>query len=254
VLVALTAMCGGTLADMADTVGGLFAAAVAADPARPLITWYDDATGERIELSGATLDNWVAKTANLLVDGSGLGLGDRAGVLLPPHWQTAAVLLGCWSAGLTLGEQAQPVEVVFAAADLAAEAAGWPAGDRYALALAPFAAPLREVPDGFVDYVVEVRAYGDRFTPYAPVSGDNVATVSGPTTHADLCGVAGRRAAALGIESGDRVLVDAAVHPDPLDWLLAPLAVGASTVLCGHLDRARLADRRAAEKVTVTLA
>src|SRR5215468_371295 len=70
----------------------------ATDPAQPLITWYDDATGDRAELSGATLANWVAKTANLLVDGGGLGPGDRAAVLLPPHWQTAAVLLGCWSA------------------------------------------------------------------------------------------------------------------------------------------------------------
>src|SRR5690606_31992912 len=33
--------------------------------ARPLITFYDDATGERIELSGVTTANWVAKTANL---------------------------------------------------------------------------------------------------------------------------------------------------------------------------------------------
>jgi hypothetical protein len=49
-------------------------------------------------------------------------------------------------------------------------------------------------------------------------------------------------------------LVDAAAHPDPVDWLLAPLAAGASTVLCGQLDRGRLADRVAAERVTVTRA
>ncbi|HEY2948139.1 MAG TPA: TIGR03089 family protein [Micromonosporaceae bacterium] len=239
---------------MASTVGELFVAAVAADPARPLFTWYDDAIGERTELSGATLDNWVAKTANLLVDGCGLGTGDRAGVLLPPHWQTAAVLLGCWSAGITLGEQGQPVEVVFAGQDRVAEADGWSAAERYALALAPFAAPLREVPDGFADYVAEVRAYGDRFTPYAPVSGGDVATASGPTSHAELCAAAVERAAELGVEPGVRVLVDAEAHPDPLDWLLAPLAVGGSIVLCGNLDRVRLADRMAAEKAAVTLA
>src|SRR5262245_66226190 len=56
-------------------VGTLLAAA---DPTRPLLTWYDDTTGERTELSGATLGNWVAKTANLLVDGVGAGPGDRA--------------------------------------------------------------------------------------------------------------------------------------------------------------------------------
>src|SRR5438046_10286260 len=84
------------------TVGARFAAIVAVDPTRPLLTWYDDGNGERAELSGATLANWVAKTANLLVDGEGLEPGDGAGVLLPPHWQTAAILLGCWSAGLTV--------------------------------------------------------------------------------------------------------------------------------------------------------
>jgi uncharacterized protein (TIGR03089 family) len=239
---------------MASTVGDMFAAAVAADPSRPLLTWYDDAIGERTELSGATLDNWVAKTANLLVDGCGLGTGDRAGVLLPPHWQTAAVLLGCWSAGVTLGEQGEPVEVVFAAADRVSEAAAWPAGQRYALALAPFAAPLREVPDGFVDYAVEVRAYGDRFASHPPVAGGDLATASGPTSHADLCRAALERAAALRIEPGVRVLIDADAHPQPLDWLLAPLAVGASIVLCGNLDPGRLADRRTTERVAVTLA
>ncbi len=91
---------------MADNISRIFAAAVAIDPARPLLTWYDDATGERTELSGATLANWVAKTANLMVDEVGAGPGGRAAVLLPPHWQTAAVLLGCWSAGVEVTDSA----------------------------------------------------------------------------------------------------------------------------------------------------
>ncbi|NDU76176.1 TIGR03089 family protein, partial [Actinomadura sp. DSM 109109] len=41
----------------------------AGDPSRPLVTFYDDAAGERVELSARTFDNWVAKTANFLVDG-----------------------------------------------------------------------------------------------------------------------------------------------------------------------------------------
>jgi hypothetical protein len=31
------------------------------DPVGPRVTYYDDATGERIELSAATLANWAAK-------------------------------------------------------------------------------------------------------------------------------------------------------------------------------------------------
>lgn len=230
----------GSAGSVGETVGARFAATVAADPARPLITWYDDATGDRAELSGATLANWVAKTANLLVDGCGLGPGDRAAVLLPPHWQTAAVLLGCWSAGIEVaGPEPGPVDVLFAGPAELAQAQAWPAPDRYALALAPLAAPLRTVPPGFADYVVEVRGYGDHFTAYAD-SGD-------------LAPRALTRAAQLGLGGADRVLVDTGAHTDPLDWLLAPLLAGASVVLCGHLDAGRVADRVGAEKVTRVL-
>jgi uncharacterized protein (TIGR03089 family) len=252
-----------------ETVDGLFRRAASTDPTRPLLTWYDDATGERVELSGATLDNWVAKTANLVVDGCGLGTGDRAAALLPPHWQTAAVLLGCWTAGLSMATPADgsgpdgsgtgpagSVDVLFVAAATATDdpSAVPAAGERFALGLAPLGAPLREVPAGFVDYVAEVRGHGDRFTPYRKVTpGDAGLHGPGALTHGELCATATRRAEALGIGPGARVLIDAAAHPDPLDWLLAPLAAGATTVLCGNLDPARAADRAASERVTVRL-
>src|SRR6478735_3185962 len=70
-----------------------------ADPMGPRITSYDAATGERIELSTVTLANWAAKTANLLRDEVGAGPDSRVAVLLPAHWQTAAVLLGTWWIG-----------------------------------------------------------------------------------------------------------------------------------------------------------
>src|ERR1051326_1381794 len=97
------------------TIPQALASSVRQDPTTPLLTFYDDATGDRTELSGATLDNWVAKTANLLVDGAGLGEGDMVAVLLPPHWQTAAILLGASVAGLAadLGGNPQPVDALF---------------------------------------------------------------------------------------------------------------------------------------------
>lgn len=229
---------------MTDNIAQAFAAAVAQDPARPLLTWYDDATGDRVELSGATLENWVAKTANLLIDTAGLAPGDTAAVLLPPHWQTAAVLLGCWSAQVSVTWDApHPVDVLFVAANRVTEAAPWLAGDRYVLGLAPLAVPLRNVPEGFADYITEVRAQGDHFTPY-PAGGPQ---------DAELGWRAARRAAEFGISTDDRVLVDPGRYPDPVDWLLAPLTVGASIVLCANLDPARLSDRIDTEKVTVKL-
>jgi uncharacterized protein (TIGR03089 family) len=219
---------------MPDDIASVLAAAVRRDPARPLLTWYDDATGERTELSGATLANWVAKTANLLVDGLGLVPGDRAGVRLPPHWQTAGVLLGCWSAGVSVvdppdgGDASAGVDVVFASAARLDEV---DAADRFVLSLHPFGLPMRDVPPGWQDYNQEVRAYGDHFAPTAPL------VVPGDPD---------------GLTSGDRVLVDAAAHPDPAEWLVGPLAAGASIVLCGNRDPSTLEARIAAEQVTTT--
>jgi uncharacterized protein (TIGR03089 family) len=217
----------------APTVIAAFSAVMATDATRPLLTYYDDVTGERLDLSGATLGNWVAKTANLLVDGHGLGPGDTVGVRLPPHWLTAAVLLGCWSAGVAVAV-GPPGAVEFVTTDTV----GGAAGDVYALALAPFGMPFRDgPPPGTLDFAVEVRGYGDHFTPRVD---PGMAALADGTTHAEL--VAGARSV-----PGPRVLVDAQATPDPRDWLVAPLLAGASIVLCSHLDAARLPDRLAAE-------
>jgi uncharacterized protein (TIGR03089 family) len=241
---------------MNETIPQAFADVVRRDPTTPLLTWYDDATGDRTELSGATLDNWVAKTANLLIDGAGLGDGDTVAVLLPPHWQTAAVLLGVSAAGLAadLGGNPQPVEALFTTPHGIAAATAWPTVDRYVTGLLPLAMPLREVPPGYVDYPTEVRNYGDHFQSGQSVARDDRA-FAGPIelSHLSVIRTADERAAELGIVAGDRVLIDARVYPDPMDWLYAPLVTGASIVLCANIDPAKLHERTSAEMVTVAL-
>jgi uncharacterized protein (TIGR03089 family) len=245
-------------------VPAIFAAAVAVDPARPLLTYYDDATGERTELSGVTLGNWVSKTANLLVDGLGLGPGDRADLLLPPHWQTAAILLASWSAGLTVGyrpwstaglstDTAVP-DVVFVSEERQRSfLEDVPdADERFVLSLHPFAMPMREVPDGFRDFNAEVRVHGDFFRPSAQPSPDTLATADG-TTFGQWGDIAAHLAGEMGLKPGDRVLIDASQHEQPVQWLLAPLAAGASIVLCANPDRDRLAARAESERVTRVL-
>jgi uncharacterized protein (TIGR03089 family) len=222
------------------TVGARLSAIVAVDPTRPLLTWYDDGNGERVELSGATLANWVAKTANLLVDGVGVEPGDRAVALVPPHWQSAAILLGCWSAGVEVSTSPAAAEAGFATPERAGELTQ---PSRYLVGLHPLGLPLREVPDGYLDYTAEVRGYGDRFAPPVPLAPQD-----------GLLTAATARAEALEIEPGDRVLIDAARYPDPVNWLLAPLAVGASIVLCGHLNPEEVWERVGAERVTRNLA
>src|SRR5690606_5601480 len=229
------------------TVPMAFAEMAGADPARPMITWYDDHSGERVELSVATMTNGVAKTANLVVDGVGLAAGDPACVDLPPHWQTAQVLLGCWSAGLRVVDPGQPAEVAFVIAERAADYLDH-TPEVYGLSLAPLGAPMRDRPAGVADYVLEVRAHGDHFTPITPVSPTDPAT---DLSHEQLCQEAYRRAEARGLTPGARVLIDVDSHPDPVDWLLAPLMVGASTVLRRGLAADRLPARVEQERVAL---
>jgi uncharacterized protein (TIGR03089 family) len=222
------------------TVLHAFTALTANGGAQPLMTFYDDATGERTELSAASLANWVAKTANLLVDGLGLGPGDVAAVRLPPHWQTAAVLLGCWTAGLAvnLDPNGADADVGFVTADTRV-----PAGETYALALAPMGMPFRPgPPPGTLDYVVEVRVHGDYFA--APLIDPGRPALADGTTHADLA------ATRNGMPVWGRVLIDGDAYPDPRTWLVAPLVAEASVVLCRNLDRGLLATRLATEQAT----
>ena len=77
-------------------------------PGDPLVTFYDEATGERTELSVTTYANWVAKTASLLLDELGLERGDRLLVDLPAHWLGPVVLGSAWTAGLEVVWEGDP--------------------------------------------------------------------------------------------------------------------------------------------------
>jgi uncharacterized protein (TIGR03089 family) len=238
-----------------STVSSAFAAVVATDPARPLLTWYDDATGERTELSGATLANWVAKTANMLVDGCGLGVGSTAAVLTPPHWQTAALLLGVWTAGLVItssqGTASSPgTASSHAAADVAFVPPGQPASapDTFAVGLHPFAMPVRDLPPGVQDWVSSARVHGDFYG--GPLPPDD-APALGPLTQTGLVSLATSRADALGLAAGSRVLITVDDHPDPVDWLLAPIVAGCTLVACAHPDPSTLEKRATVERAVL---
>src|SRR3954468_24704058 len=73
---------------------------LARDGGRPLVTFYDDTTGERTELSVTTYANWVAKVAALLLDELGIEHGSRLHVDLPAHWLAPVVLGAAWAGGL----------------------------------------------------------------------------------------------------------------------------------------------------------
>ncbi|MFM9444427.1 TIGR03089 family protein [Streptomyces acidiscabies] len=244
------------------TPADLLRSALAADPARPLVTFYDDATGERVELSVATFANWVAKTANLLQDGLSVEPGDRVALLLPAHWQTAVWLLACSSVGAVADVYGDPAraDVVVAGPD-ELDAGRACRGERYALSLAPLGRRfLPAPPDGYTDYAVEVPTYGDRFAPYAPVGPEEPALVvaGAELSGAEVVERARTDAGRLGLLGpGGRLL--SGLPYDTWDGLsaglYAPLASGGSVVLCRNLGEASgeaVAKRVESEKVTAT--
>jgi uncharacterized protein (TIGR03089 family) len=224
---------------------------LASDPAGPRITYYDDATGERIELSTATLANWAAKTGNLLRDELGAGPSSRVAVLLPAHWQTAAVLFGIWWIGAEVvldGSQEGVADIALCTADRlpeADDAVG--AGEIAALSLDPFGKPVADLPVGVTDYATSVRVHGDQITPERHPGP----ALDGRSVN-DVLADAHGSTAAQGLTADDRVLSFGRWDtPDALvDNLLAVFTIGASLVQVANPDPALLERRKQMEKVT----
>ena len=242
----------------------LLAAALARDPAAPLVTFYDDLSGERTELSATTLANWVAKTANLLQEEFDVAPGRTVGLALPVHWQTAAVLLGAWSCGAMVWETAAEdddrftdADVVLAAADRLPALEELELPELLGLSLHPLGMGMTGYTGPARDFALEVRGHGDVFTAGRPVDpaapGLRIGTLE--LTLGGLVDAAAELAGRLGLVAGDRVLVDqrTATEAGPVAWLLAPLAAGASIVLCRAALPSGLQRRAETERVTATL-
>ncbi|BBY87725.1 TIGR03089 family protein [Mycolicibacterium tokaiense] len=233
---------------MAVTVSGaVLDPLLRSDPMGPRITFYDDATGERIELSAVTLANWAAKTANLLRDELGAGPGSRVAVLLPAHWQTAAVVFGIWWIGaeVVFGGDAEVALCTVDRLDEADAAAGL--GEIAVLSLDPFGKPVADLPVGLTDYATAVRVHGDQIVPErSPGPALDGRSVD------QVLAAASERAQTRGLTATDRVW-SAGEWGSPetlIDNLVAVFAAGASLVQVANPDPAAQQRRREMEKVT----
>jgi uncharacterized protein (TIGR03089 family) len=233
-----------------ETVIDALSAAMRVDATRPLVTFYDLATGERIELSVATFDNWVCKIANLLSDDLGRGPGDRISIHLPPHWQTTALMVGAWRAGLALDLTGSATEVTVVG-PAPPPGAGTRSGDVLVCSLRPLGGPMLEpLPDGWLDFAVEVPSQPDVLVTASTVSPDDPATLflTGPLTHGSLLAQAATTAGELGLPTGGRLITDAnpARASGMLPALVSPLVVGGSVVIVANAspdDRSRIAEQ-----------
>ncbi len=149
---------------MTTPVLDLMASLRSGNSTAPRLTWYGP-EAERVELSGRVLDNWVAKTSNLLQDELDAVPGMRLRLDLPTHWKAVVWALSAWQLGL---------ETILdgGSADFLVTADPASAGEQNdaVIAVALPALAMRwpgELPSGYLDYAAEVRSHGDVFMPHA---------------------------------------------------------------------------------------
>jgi uncharacterized protein (TIGR03089 family) len=230
----------------------LVAGRLRTDPGQPLITAYDETTGERTELSLTTYANWVSKTANLLTDELGLDAGDTVLVDLPGHWLVPVFLGAAWCAGLkvTVTSQVAHDVVICGPENLAAHE---DADQVVACSLLPFAVRFAEpLPSGVHDFGLLWPGQSDVFIGLGPPSPDTVAWLceERARTQSDLL----EEAAATRHETGVRLLTD--VHPASragVPAFLAPMLHGGSIVLLSRPTDAAWPARHEDERATEEL-
>lgn len=233
------------------TFAAVLAHQLRSEPGRPLVTFYDEASGERTELSVTTYANWVAKAASLLVDELGLERGQTLRLELPAHWLGPVLLGAAWTAGLVVVDDEDPDAVVCGPETLPA----WQdrADDLVVLACALLPLGVRfpdGVPPGVHDVGVEVWGQPDAFIPWDPAQDDDDATRLGGVslTQEELW-----EAAADGtlVTDGGRLLSEAnPASPPGIATFAEPLARSGSLVLVVHAGRERLEATYAAERAT----
>ena len=222
-----------------------FAELLAADASHPFVTYYDEASGERSELSAKSLANWVAKTHHLLVDELGLGVGDTALVALPAHWISVPVLLGCLTAGLSLTTSGD-ADVAFVVPSTLSTAGSIP--DVYSIA--PDSAAVgfgASPPPNTADYVTAVRPQADAWAGVALTATTDDPALGG-LTRGEVVAQAG------GLERGARLL-STSDWTSAQDWIttvLAPIAARGSVVFVHNgTDEAVIERRMTQERATL---
>ncbi|MDQ1247217.1 MAG: hypothetical protein QG597_1587 [Actinomycetota bacterium] len=205
--------------------------ALASEPGNPWVTYYDGPTGFRVELSAATLDNWVAKAGNLLAEEYDIGPGSVVGVDLGCHWLSHVWTWAVWALGAAVAtpDHSHRAEVIIAAADRP------PAMAADALWLAcptdPMARPLgSHTPPPAIDVMADIHTNPDAIALPSPNPAALViATAGGDLTGAQAC----EMAAALVPPPARRVLVRCgpADITELLATTLSAACHGGSTVL-----------------------
>lgn len=228
---------------------------LSADPGRPRLTWYGP-DGERVELSGHVLDNWVTKTTNLLVEEHDAGPHTTVVLDLPVHWRAVVWSLAAWRTGALLrlvSGEPEPIEADVAVTARPQHWAGTGA-EVIAVALPALARTFGgTLPAGTTDAASAVMTYPDQlgWVPATDLSAPALDLDPEPVAYGNLLRWAtdstARSWPGLGdheVEAGSRVLLDPGADVPEAAVLAAALAAYAadgSVVLCDPSTTTELA-------------
>ena len=225
------------------------------DPGRPLVTFYDHASDERVEQSVTTYANWVAKASGLLVEEGDLERGMTLRIDLPPHWLSVVFLGAAWTVGLTVTESADPDAVVCGPEGLDAWAPR--AGDLpvFACSLRPLGVRFAEpVPPGVHDVGIEIWTQPDAFAPWDPPTGADLAVdlslAVGAVRQTQEELMEAAAAGSLLTDGGRLFSVTNPASPPGIVTVTEPLARSGSLVLVRHCASERSQSTYDAERAT----
>ncbi len=231
---------------MRHIVGAAYAALMAATPTgafwqvlqrevtrsggEPLVTFYDDRSGERVELSYTTYANWVAKTASLLQDELDVERGATVVVDLPTHWLGPVWVGAAWALGATVTAATDPgsvdaADVVVCGPDTVQRRAEQAPGEVVACSLRPLGARFTTPPPApVIDFGEVVWSQPDSLVVLDPPTSADIAwrDATGSLDQAQVLDLDG---------PGERALTTEPVTSRVgLATLVGPLRSGAGTV------------------------
>ncbi|MPZ60767.1 MAG: TIGR03089 family protein [Propionibacteriales bacterium] len=245
------------------TVPDLMSSMLDKDPARPFVTFYDGATGERTELSVKSFENWVAKTANLLQNELDAGPDTHVALWLPTHWLSAVWMCAGAACGSVVSgypdtARITKADVIVCGPETLDTAAAATAARVVALSLDPMVRGfVGQLPDGVLDYGPEVLSQDDVFVPSRPPDSETPLVHDGEFAHpqGELLGEARHQAGRLGIQQAGRLLT----HLNPASLVgfvigvLAPMVSDGSVVLVRNGYEAMIDELARQERVGTRL-
>ena len=245
-----------TLLPPGGDTAALFGPLLAADPHRPRLIWHG---AGRTELSTASLVNWSAKSAGLLVDELGGRPGGTVVWRVRRSWQGVPLLLGSWWAGMVvtdLYDEAAESRAVAAFIDEDDDSA---ADEVIVASSHPFGLGTDALPAFYRHVSDAVLPQADRFSPRRPgAAADSPAVVTTDGTYSvtEILDRTARAAAAVGPAGRVLSTVDLTLPGRVCAALLGALAADGSLIqvtreAAAHGDR--LARIAADEGATVTI-